>query len=92
LPLKRPPQSILCLNNICLFPPLGRISDEEAGIATLAYRYYKEEGFPEGRTHKHWLRAEQEVRGRTGLAVPKTPQADPTPAPARTEEIMHLEQ
>jgi hypothetical protein len=66
--------------------------DEEAEIATLAYRYYEEEGYPEARAHEHWLRAEQEVRGRTGSAAPKTTQAEPIPTDARTEEIMHLDQ
>ena len=71
---------------------VGSHLDEEAEIATLAYRYYEEEGYPEGRSHEHWLRAEQEVRGRTDSAAPKTPEAEPTHADARTEEIMHLDQ
>ena len=57
-----------------------------------SYRYYEEEGYPEGRSHEHWLRAEQEVRGRTDSAAPKTPEAEPTHADARTEEIMHVDQ
>ncbi len=35
----------------------------EAEIARLAYRYYEEEGRPEGRADEHWLRAEREIKG-----------------------------
>jgi len=35
--------------------------DEE--IARLAYRYYEEDGRPEGRAEEHWLRAQQEFHG-----------------------------
>jgi hypothetical protein len=31
-------------------------SDDEAQIAPLAYRFYCEEGCPEGRAEEHWLR------------------------------------
>jgi Protein of unknown function (DUF2934) len=36
--------------------------DQEAEIAALAYRFYEEEGRPEGRASDHWLRAEREIR------------------------------
>ena len=36
--------------------------DQEADIAALAYRFYEEEGRPEGRASDHWLRAEREIR------------------------------
>ena len=39
--------------------PVNR--DEE--IARLAYRYYEEEGRPDGRAEEHWSRAEQEFHG-----------------------------
>jgi hypothetical protein len=39
----------------------GQPSDEE--IARLAYRYYEEEGYPEGRADEHWHRAQQKIRG-----------------------------
>ena len=42
---------------------VGSHLDEQAEIATLAYRYYEEEGYPEGGAARTWLRAEQEVRG-----------------------------
>ena len=35
----------------------------EAEIARLAYRYYEEEGRPEGKSDEHWLRAEMEIKG-----------------------------
>ena len=35
--------------------------DQEAEIAALAYRFYEEEGRPEGRSSDHWLRAEREI-------------------------------
>jgi Protein of unknown function (DUF2934) len=49
---------------------VGSYLDEEAEIAALAYRFYEEEGRPEGRASDHWLRAEREFRERarsTGL-------------------------
>jgi hypothetical protein len=49
---------------------VGSYIDEEAEIAALAYRFYEEEGRPEGRASDHWLRAERELRERgrsTGL-------------------------
>jgi DUF2934 family protein len=36
--------------------------DQEAEIAALAYRFYEEEGCPEGKASDHWLRAEREIR------------------------------
>jgi hypothetical protein len=36
--------------------------DQEAEIAALAYRFYEEEGRPEGMASDHWLRAEREIR------------------------------
>jgi hypothetical protein len=36
--------------------------DQEAEIAALAYRFYEEEGRPEGKASDHWLRAEREIR------------------------------
>ena len=38
--------------------------DTEARIAELAYRFYEEEGCPEGRADEHWARAEREFHGR----------------------------
>jgi hypothetical protein len=40
----------------------GSYVDQEAEIAALAYRFYEEEGRPEGRASHHWLRAEREIR------------------------------
>jgi hypothetical protein len=40
----------------------GSYVDQEAEIAALAYRFYEEEGRPEGRASDHWLRAEREIR------------------------------
>lgn len=40
---------------------VGSQAEEQAEIAILAHRYYEEEGRPEGRSHEHWLRAEQEI-------------------------------
>ncbi len=36
---------------------------QEAEIERLAYRYYEEEGRPEGKAEEHWLRAEMEIKG-----------------------------
>ena len=47
--------------------PIRVHSDEEAEIAALAYRFYCEEGCPEGKADEHWLRAEQEVRGKSSV-------------------------
>ncbi len=38
-------------------------TNAEAEIARLAYRYYEEEGRPEGKAEEHWLRAEMEIKG-----------------------------
>jgi hypothetical protein len=35
----------------------------EEEIARLAYRYYEEEGRPEGRAEEHWRRAQEEFHG-----------------------------
>jgi Protein of unknown function (DUF2934) len=40
----------------------GSYVDQEAEIAALAYRFYEEEGRPEGKASDHWLRAEREIR------------------------------
>lgn len=40
---------------------VGQHFEEE--IAKLAYRYYEEEGRPEGRAEEHWHRAVGELRG-----------------------------
>ena len=53
-------------------------SDDEAEIAALAYRFYCEEGCPGGKAHEHWLRAEQEVRGK----VPASSESSKAEAPA----------
>ena len=50
-------------------PPLTAVEsslDEETEIAVLAYRFYEEEGRPEGKAQEHWSRAEQEIQARTG--------------------------
>jgi hypothetical protein len=38
-------------------------ANQEAEIARLAYRYYEEEGRPEGKAEEHWQRAEMEIKG-----------------------------
>jgi DNA-binding GntR family transcriptional regulator len=38
-------------------------SHPEEEIARLAYRYYEEEGRPEGRAEEHWRRAAEEFHG-----------------------------
>jgi Protein of unknown function (DUF2934) len=43
-------------------PAEGSYVDQEAEIAALAYRFYEEEGRPEGKASDHWLRAEREIR------------------------------
>lgn len=53
--------------------PMRLHSDEGAEIARLAYRFYCEEGCPEGRADEHWSRAEREVSGRAGLSEPDNP-------------------
>ena len=34
----------------------------QAKIESIAYRFYQEEGCPEGRALEHWLRAQQEAQ------------------------------
>jgi Protein of unknown function (DUF2934) len=51
-------------------------SDEEAEIASLAYRIYCEEGCPAGRAHEHWLRAERDVRGQATASKPAATQVE----------------
>jgi DUF2934 family protein len=63
--------------------PIRVHSDEEAEIATLAYRFYCEERCPEGKAHEHWLRAEREVRGKAPLANSETSQTEAPAANAR---------
>lgn len=57
----------------------------EEEIAALAYRYFEEEGRPEGKAHEHWLRAEREFRE-------SHPDEAGSDADSRTEEAMHLGQ
>ena len=58
----------------------------EEEIAALAYRYFEDEGRPEGKADEHWARASREVRG-------EPPQsAGPTDTDSRTEEAMQLGQ
>jgi hypothetical protein len=59
-------------------------SDDEAEIAALAYRFYCEEGCPEGKAHEHWLRAERDVRGKA-FARSESPPAEAPVASARAE-------
>ena len=54
--------------------PITVHSDEDAEIAALAYRFYCQEECPEGKAHEHWLRAEQEVRGKLRPRIPKVRQ------------------
>jgi hypothetical protein len=68
-----------------LSSPLKVHSDEEVEIATLAYRFYCEEGCPEGKAHEHWLRAKREVRGRAPLVNSVTSQPEAPVASARAE-------
>ena len=63
---------------------LPRHSDEEAEIAALAYRFYCEEGCPEGKADEHWTRAEREVRGKAESAS-ETSQTEPAGPRARAE-------
>ncbi len=65
--------------------PIRVHSDEEAEIAALAYRFYCEEGCPEGKAHEHWLRAEQEVRGKTPAADSESSPAEGSATIARAE-------
>jgi hypothetical protein len=43
---------------------LARHVEFEEEVAALAWMYYVEEGYPEGRSQEHWFRAEAEVRRR----------------------------
>jgi Protein of unknown function (DUF2934) len=54
----------------------GSYVDQEAEIASLAYRFYEEEGRPEGRASDHWLRAEREIRKQDQPAKLSPTQAD----------------
>ena len=63
--------------------PIRLHSNHEAEIATLAYRYYCEEGCPEGKEEEHWLRAEREISGRSQPGESESPEAES--APARSE-------
>ncbi len=47
--------------------PSPSSTDPQRAIAALAYRYYLEEGRPEGRSQEHWLRAEHTLKGQTNL-------------------------
>ena len=66
-----------------LSSPIRVHSDEEAEIAALAYRFYCEEGCPEGKAHEHWRRAEQEVRGKVPSKKSDSSPADAAAAIAR---------
>jgi hypothetical protein len=54
----------------------GSYVEQEAEIAALAYRFYEEEGRPEGRASDHWLRAEHEIRKEGQPAFLNPTQAD----------------
>jgi hypothetical protein len=56
--------------------PAGSYVDEEDEIAALAYRFYEEEGRPEGRASDHWLRAERELRKQAQPSPLNKTQAD----------------
>jgi len=71
---------------------VGSHLDEEIEIASLAHRYYEEEGCPEGRSLEHWVRAEREFHGRTARPSREMREMPPTGADIRTEEFMHLDQ
>ena len=71
--------------------PIRVHSDEEAEIAALAYRFYCEEGCPEGKAHEHWLRAEREVCGRAPSANFEPSQSE-APAPSARAENPPLEE
>ena len=68
---------------------IGACFDEQMEIASLAHRYYEEEGCPEGRALEHWLRAEHELHGKT--TPPHMDDTPPTPEDLLTEEAMHLD-
>jgi Protein of unknown function (DUF2934) len=59
-------------------------SEEEAEIAALAYRFYCEEGCPQGKAYEHWLRAEREVRGRAAVRTASS-QVEASAPTARAE-------
>jgi hypothetical protein len=66
--------------------------DEETAIAALAYRYYQEEGCPEGRQQEHWTRAKEELeRSRRTAPARRKSESKPTEADAQVEEFMHLD-
>lgn len=50
---------------------LARHVDFEAEVAKLAWQYYVEEDFPEGRSQEHWFRAEAEIRRRHATPQPE---------------------
>jgi hypothetical protein len=70
--------------------PITVHSDEEAEVAALAYRFYCQEGCPEGKAHEHWLRAEQEVRPKAPAANSESSPAE-APAPSARAENPPLE-
>jgi hypothetical protein len=51
--------------------------NRDSAIAALAYRYWEEEGRPEGRAEQHWLRAALAI---DAPAQPKTRKAAAAPA------------
>jgi Protein of unknown function (DUF2934) len=67
-------------------------SDEEAETATLAYRFYCEEGCPEGKADEHWMRAEREVRGRSKSVESEPRQSESESVPAARGENPPLEE
>jgi hypothetical protein len=74
----------LCLKKVY---PVRR----EAEMAALAYRFYYLEGCPESKAHEHWLRAEQEVRGKAPSANSESSPAE-APAPSARAENPPLEE
>jgi hypothetical protein len=71
--------------------PITVHPDEEAEIAALAYRFYYLEGCPESKAHEHWLRAEQEVRGKAPSANSESSPAE-APVPSARAENPPLEE
>ena len=75
-----------------LTSPIRLHSDDEAEIATLAYRFYCEEGCPQGKADEHWMRAEREIRGRS-KSVESTPRENESESvPAARGENPPLEE
>lgn len=75
-----------------LTSPIRLHSDEEAEIATLAYRFYCEEGCPEGKANAHWMRAEREIRGRPKAVESTPPESESESVPAARSENPPVEE